>query len=70
MKKRLRVSVEATHDEDEFYIDFEDLNTTEEDWDKLSEDKQIEILDEYVNEHRETPSWCIDRIKKINSKND
>lgn len=70
MKKQLRVNVEATRSENEFYISFEDLNITEEEWDNLSDDKQNEILDEYINDNRELSSWCIGRIKKVNYKTD
>lgn len=61
---KLSVPVEISYTENTFDIDLEDLGISEVEWLSFDDEKKEEILNDYINDHRELPSWVIN-VNKI-----
>jgi len=45
-------------------IDLEDLDYTEDSWNKLSEEQKRDVLEDYINDLPEHPYWVLDTFNE------
>lgn len=58
MKIKLKVGISYT--EDHYTIELDELDQTEESWNQLSGYEKSQILQSFVNELPESPSWILE----------
>jgi len=61
---KIKVKLEVSQNNSIKNFDLEDLDITESEWQKLSKDEKIELIQIYVNDMPEQPYWMVDSFSK------
>ena len=64
---KISVSLEVSQNSGSHTFELDDLNITEKAWNKLSEQKQTDLLQQYINDLPEQPYWVVYSYKEKNT---
>ena len=63
MKKCIKITLGASETSNTRYIDFDDFDLLEEDWEAMSDEQKKEIIQECVNKLNDQPFWVLETFE-------
>ena len=62
---RIRVRLDVSQKSSVRYLTLDDLDVTEKEWLKMSDDDKRELIENTANEMPETPYWIVDSFDEV-----